>query len=178
MGVMFCAGCGARLELTDVEAHAQAVAAVRHENWERAFATMNRTLYFFGLCFVGALLFHAYATRDVMADFEPGAPLPPSPRLALDPAFVSQVTLPLPKVPAPPPLKAEDQTEAQILEELATTARDRLNCVVFLKTAGSIRGVLLSRTDDEVAVITGWDPMQVRRIRADKVDFSRSKFPE
>jgi len=178
MGVAYCAGCGARLELSEAEAHLQALAAVRHENWQKMFLAMNRTVFLFVLVFVVSLLFRGCATRDVMADFSAGAPLPPPPSLALSAAFVEQPQLPVPTVKAAAPIKAERASEADILADLALTARDRLNCSVHLKRGGVFRGILLSRTKDLVRIIIDWGPpISVRTIKAPEIDFARSEFP-
>ena len=179
MGLVYCAGCGAKLELTEADAHVQAVAAVRHENWQKAFVAMNRTVFLFVLAFVLSLLFRGCATRDIMAHFSAGAPLPPPPPLALSAAFVEEPQLPVPAVTTAAPIKAEKSSEADILADLALTARDRLNCSIHLKRGGVFRGILLLRTKDQVRIIIDWGPpISVRTVKTGEIDLARSEFPE
>lgn len=181
LGATYCAGCGAKLEISDVEAQAHALAAVRHENWKKTFASLNRALFLSVLIFVGALLFDAYATRDVAAEFTAGAPLPPPPLLGLTPSFIEQPRLPMPPLFAAAHTPPDKDSEVEILSELAATARDRLNCTIFHKRRGIIRGILLSRTDRHVRVITPNDwgpPIKPQTIDISEIDMARSRFPQ
>lgn len=181
LGATYCAGCGAKLEISDLEAQAQALAAVRHENWQKTFATLNRALFLFVLIFVGALLFNLYATRDVAAEFSAGAPLPPPPPLGLTPGFIEQTRLPMPPLFAAAHTPPDKDSEAEILSELAATARDRLNCSIFHRRRGILRGVLLSRTDSQIRLITPSDwgpPIKPQIIDISDIDVARSQFPE
>ena len=177
MGATFCRQCGQKLELTDAQAHAHALAAVRQDNWQKAFLAISRTLYFFFLVFVGALLFRSCALREIVADYSAAAPLPPAAGVDLRPAALGQAKLPMPTVAAVGVLKAEQNDAAAIAANMAQTARDRLTCSVMLRSTGIIRGVLLSRTKDEIRVITKWDPYTVRTIQTKDVHFPRSKLP-
>ena len=179
LGTIYCTGCGGRLEITDSEAQAQAVAAVRHENWQKAFKSLNRTLFFFALVFVGALLFNSYARREIIADFSPVAPLPPASPLALSPSFIDEPSLPIPPVTPAPAIEADNVSHARILADLAGRARGRLACTVRLKTGGIVRGVLLSRGPDKIEVITDWGPpIRTRVIETRDIDLPRSQLPD
>jgi len=179
LGMTYCAGCGAKLEMTDREARLEAAADVTHESWRRASLALNRVLFLFFVVLVASFLFRAYATRDVLADFSPAAPLPPPPPLVLPPTLAAQPELPIPDLPAAAPLKADKGTEPEILADLALTARDRLNCGLTLKAGGAVKGALLGRTKDELLVIVNWGPpLLVRPVKADEVDFTRSQLPE
>ena len=185
LGSTYCAGCGAKLELSDAAAHVQAVAAVRRDSWQEAFRAMSRTLFFFFLVFVASLVFHAYATREIVADFSAVAPLPPPPPLELSPAFIQQPRLPIPEVVAPdhigPTKDPEGRVlgEKRILEYLAGIARGRIPCTITLKTGRKVRGVLLARKGDEFHVITDTDwgpPIRPQVIKAR--DVLRHVLPE
>lgn len=160
LGVTYCVGCGAKLELTDAAAHMQAVAAVRHDNWQEAFKAMNRTLYVFLIVFIVSLIYRAYATREVVADFSADAPLPPPPPLVLTSEFIELPELPAPEIPRPVSIKPDKDKESEILQELALSARSRVNCIVHLKTGAKIAGFLLRRTAKEFHVIEEgkWGP--------------------
>jgi hypothetical protein len=47
----------------------------------------------------------------------------------------------------------------------------------MLEKTGIIRGVLLSRTADEIQVITSWEPYTVRTIKTADINFEQSKLP-
>jgi hypothetical protein len=183
LGVSFCRGCGGKLELTDDQAQQQAIASVKHDNWKKAFGAMFRTLYFFTLALIGALAFRSCARHEIVAEFGPPAPLPPAPPLVLNPGFVDLPDLDLPTVAEGHPLEADgDATHQQIIEGLAATAQQRLNCIVARKNAPPVRGQLLSRSEKELKVITSWtkdDPPRpiVRTVPANTVDFQRSQLP-
>jgi len=179
MGCVYCAGCGAKLEMSDAKARVEAVAAVRHEGWEKAFKAMTRTLFLFSLVFLGSLFFRAYAVRPVIAQFGSGAPLPPPPPIALTPSVIRQVELPIPSLPEAVAIKPDKADSGDILAGLSMTARDRLNCSLRLKSGGMVKGILLSRTPAEMRVIVGWGPpLQVRAIASSNVDVAKSELPE
>ena len=149
------------------------------DSWEKAFKAMNRTLFLFVLVFVAALLFRAYAAKEIIAEFGTGAPLPPAPELKLNPAFIPQTEIPCPQVPVAPPPKPDKDSEAEILADLALTARDRLNCSITHKTSGIIKGVQFYRTRDEIRIVTNWGPpVQLRSISLRDIDFAKSHLPE
>jgi hypothetical protein len=177
LGATFCRQCGQKLEMSDAQAHAQALASVSHDNWHRAFLALGRTLYFFFLVFVGALMFRSCARREIMADYSAAAPLPPVASVDLAPVMFHQPTLPIPQVRASGTLAVERNDVAALTAEMAQTVRDRLTCSVMLEKTGIIRGVLLSRTDDEIQVITSWEPYTVRTIKTADINFEQSKLP-
>jgi len=179
IGAAYCIGCGARMELTDLEAHDETVAAARHEAWQRVFHAMNRALFLFVVVFIGAMLFRAYANREVRTDFRASVPLPPQPPVALAPVLAQPVNLPLSAPPAAASLHAEKPTEAEIIDPMAADARERLACnIVLARGTGAVKGTLLSRTADEVLVIVDWGPpLSVRSIKTGDIDFGKSKLP-
>lgn len=179
IGATYCAGCGAKLEITSEQAQIEAIASVSHDNWRKACLTLNRTLFLFLLAFVASLLFNAYARREVSAQFSASAPLPRPLPLTLKPSFIRPPALPVPKASGTSALKPEKTDRAEIVAAMAQTARKRLDCVVFLKTRAIIRGVLLFRDEKEIQVITRWPPRtRVRVIDTASVDFKNSKLPK
>lgn len=181
IGAIYCAGCGEKLEITDEGARVEAIASVRHDTWQKTCRALNRTLSLFFLVFVLSLLFNAYASRPITAEFNATAAFPPATPLTLQASFIKPQRLPVPEVPDAPPLIADRKSEAAVLADLSLTARDRLNCTVFLKGGGVIPGVLLSRTEDEIRLITktGWGPpIKVYVIKISNIDFEHSTFPE
>jgi len=178
LGTTYCKACGEKLELTDVRAQVEAAAEVQHDTWQRAARALGRTLFVVGLVFVVALLFRGCARQEIMANFGAAAPLPSDPSFPLGVPPVVDPRVPPPPVPRGPAMPADGVSEAAILDALALTARDRLHCVVVLKTGGAIRGTLLARTRDEIQVITGWDPPQVRAVGMDNVDLVQSQLPD
>jgi len=181
IGAMYCGGCGAKLEISSERAHIEAVESVKHDNWRKACLALNRTLFLFVLAFVASLLFNAYARREVIAQFSASAPLPRAEPLTLKPSFIRPPTLPVPPISGTSALKPEKTDRAEIAASMAQTARDRLTCVVFLKTNTIVRGVLLFRDDKEIHVITAWPPRtSIRVIDAALVNFKHkhSQIPE
>jgi len=181
IGATYCAGCGEKLEITDEGARVAALESVRHDAWEKTSKALNRTLSLFFLVFVLSLIFNAYASRPITAEFNATAAFPPATPLTLDASFIKPHRLPVPDVPDAPPLVADRNSEAAILADLASAARDRLDCSVYLKDGGVIPGVLLSRTEDEIRLITktGWrTPIKVYVIKISNIDFEQSTFPE
>jgi hypothetical protein len=177
LGATFCRQCGQKIELSDAQAHAQALASVRQDNWEKAFLAMSRTLYFFFLVFVGALLFRSCALQEIVSDHSAAAPTPLAPGVDLRPAALGQAKLPMPTVAAAGVIKAEQNDAAAIVAGKAQMVRDRLRCSVMLRSTGIIRGWLLSRTKDEIRVITQWEPYTVRTMKVKDIHFPRSKLP-
>ena len=95
--------------------------------------------------------------------------------------MIEQQELSIPPILKPAALKADKNSEAEILSDLATTARNWLTCSVYHKVRGPIRGVLLRRTKDEIHVITKTDwgpPVKPQVIKISEVDLKRSEFPE
>ncbi len=178
IGAVYCAECGFKLEMTDSSARLESIDESRQDKWQRACLALNRTLYVCFLVFVASILFNAYATREIKDDFTPSALPPPPHALEFADAVVSQPELPLPSVPSPAPIPPEKPSEAEILSGLATKACEQLNCNIFLKTGGTVKGVMALRTKDEVHVITEWTtPPKVRVIKTSNIDFVRSKLP-
>jgi hypothetical protein len=184
LGVSFCRGCGAKLELTDDQAQLHAVASVKHENWQRAFKSLNRTLYLFVLALIGSLAFRGCARSEVAGEFGPSAPLPPAPALVIGSDSVDLPDLALPQVADGVPLAADGAAgRDEIVAGLAATARQRLNCILVRTNGPKVRGQLLGRTDTEILVIAAWTddtPSKpvVRRIPLKTVDLQRSQLPE
>ncbi len=179
MGSIYCAGCGAKLEITEEQAHTEAAEDLRHSKWQKAYLALNRVLFLSLLVFIASLLFRGYATRKVLADFSASAPLPPAPTLALTGSFIKQPRLRVPQTRQPGVLRPEKGSEDEILADLAQTARRRLDCTVSLKTGEAVKGWLLFRTKDELRVITRWAPVPaVRVIKAGNIDFGQSQLPE
>jgi len=166
LGTQYCAGCGVKLEITDAEAHMEAVASVRRDTWQDAFRAMNRALFFFLLVFIGALLFRAYANREVAADFSADAPLPEPPVLRLDPACVHQPRLAIPALGVTDALLPDKDgsgkpfTAEEVTANLASNARGWLYADLVLQTGDRVKGVLLSHTKSEYRIIrdTDWGP--------------------
>ena len=179
IGAVYCTSCGAKLELTEDMARAEAVASVSHENWERAYHTMARTLFFFFLIFMVSLLFNAYARRTVIADFGVNAPVPPPPPLTVTGSFIKPPKLPIPSVGAAVAIKPDNENESEIIAGLTQTTRDRLSCILVLRTGGAIRGILLSRTEEKISVITqSGRTRKIHTIGVGLIDFEKSKLPE
>jgi len=179
IGASYCAGCGAKLEISSERAQIEAVKSVTHDNWRKACLALNRTLFLFLLAFVASLLFNAYARREVIAQFSASAPLPRPEPLTLKPSFIRAPALPVPKASGTSALKPEKTDRAELVAAMAQTARERLDCVVFLKTRTIIRGVLLFRDEKEIQIITRWPPRtRIRLIDTASVDFKNSKLPK
>jgi len=176
-GSVFCTTCGAKLDLTAEQAHTQATQDVSHAAWKKTYQSLNRGLFLAVLGFIAAVLFSAYAHRDIVADFTPTTPLPAPPPLALTSSFVQQPELPVPTVEPAPPIQPDNADAAALLSDLSATVRDRLRCEVFRRTGGIVRGILLEQTDDTIKVINekNW---KVIAIPMSEIDLGQSTLPE
>ncbi len=180
IGASYCAGCGQRLQVTTEQAQREALASVRHDNWQRICKALGRTLFLFSLVFVGSLLFNAYARREVIAEFSASAPLPRQAPFDPSTSFTYAPEVPAPKLGIIKTILVPEQKSADaIVTGLANSARERMACIVVERSTRVIRGTLLYRDDDYIYIITGWPPRaRVRAIKAAGVDFKSSKLPE
>ena len=181
IGASYCTGCGSKLEITSERAHIEAVAEVSHENWQRASRAIGRMLFFFVLVFVASLMFRAYATREVIAEFSASATLPAPAPMSLPTSFIQPPKLAVPTIAVKSVLQAEQNAENVIVDGLAQIAHDRLARRVVMKTGPvMIQGTMLYRDEKEIRVITAWPPstIRIRVIPMEGVDVEKSELPE
>ena len=180
VGAIYCVGCGARLTVTDTQARANAVAAARHEAWQKAFFFMNRALFLFVFLFIVALLFRGCARREILADFGAAAPLPAPPPFTRPITFARLPELPFPPVDIAKPIPPDKAAEAAVLQSLCQARKSQVTCKIWRKRGGPMPATLVYRTDKEIHYILedGWGPpLKVGKIEVKDVDLGRSEFP-
>lgn len=179
IGAAYCASCGERLEVTDLQARVETLAEVTEAKWARIYKALGRSIGIISCALVAVFLFRAYSTREIGYDFTPSVPLTSPPELTFYQPPIKQALMPAPIAQAGQELAAESDDVAGIISSITGPARERLYCSLSLKSGGIVRGLLWGRTDTEIVLVLDWGPpVRTKTLKLDEVDLEHSRLPQ